>query len=558
MAVSLRPYQLQAIEAVVEARKSGIRRMMVSLPTGTGKTVIFAELASRAKRPVLVLAHRAELLQQARDKIARALGDGGLVAIEQGEQRAPREARVVVASIRSLHEGRIGKVLQGRDVRLVIYDECHHAAAPDNMRVLEQIGAFDPEWPGTLIGFTATTQRGDGQGLDSVFETIVYRRGLPEMIEDGYLVPLRGYRIQSSADLRQVGLFGMDPGRQDFDPADLEEAVNIEERNGLVARSILELARDRRTVVFCVTVAHARNLARTLNHLGLPTGIVHGEMKTADRERTLDELRSGKLAAVTNVGVLTEGFDDPEISCVAMARPTRSEGLYQQCVGRGTRLHPGKTDCLVLDFVDLSELSLVTLPSLFGMPRDLDLGGEQAEEAAKHWQRATELLGIDLEEASSLTLREIQERARSFDPLTARVDPEVVAISDNAWISLGAAGLALHYQHRGKTSEYLVLDAGGRGKRWRVVARGETVARFSRLEEAVEAVDYEVAEQGPAAEQSARPTAAWRSQPPTPEQRAALAALAPPQAAATQGEALRLLTWAAHARTRVTRSKPRD
>jgi superfamily II DNA or RNA helicase len=552
MAVSLRPYQLQAIEAVVEARKRGLRRMMVCLPTGTGKTVIFAELASRAKHPVLVLAHRAELLQQARDKIARALGEDGLVAIEQGEQRAPASARVVVASIRSLHEGRIGKVLQGRDVRLVIYDECHHAAAPDNMRVLEQIGAFEPDWPGTLIGFTATTQRGDGQGLDSVFESIVYRRGLPEMIADGYLVPLRGYRIQSSADLRSVGLFGMD-----FDPEELAEAVNIEERNGLVARSILELARDRRTVVFCVTVAHARNLARTMNHLGLPTGIVHGEMRTADRERTLEELRSGKLAAVTNVGVLTEGFDDPEISCVAMARPTRSEGLYQQCVGRGTRLHPGKTDCLVLDFVDLSELSLVTLASLFGMPRDLDLGGEQAEQAAKHWQRATELLGIDLEEAASLTLREIQERAQSFDPLTARLDPEVVAISENAWISLGAAGLALHYQHRGKTGEYLVLDAGGRGKRWRVVARSETVARFSRLEEAVEAVDYEVNELGPAAEQSARPTAAWRSQPPTPEQRAALAALQPPQAAATQGEALRLLSWAAHAKTRPTRSKPR-
>lgn len=545
-APTLRSYQQQAIDAVLEARRQGTRRMLVALPTGTGKTVIFAELARRAKHPVLVLAHRAELLEQARDKIERALGPGGgIVAIEQGARRAPPEAQVVVASIRSLHEGRIGQVLQGRDVRLVIYDECHHAAAPDNRRVLEQIGAFDADWPGTLIGFTATTQRGDGQGLDDVFDALVFRRGLPEMIRDGYLVPLRGYRISSDADLRSLGGSGAD-----FDPDELAEVIDIESRNGLVARTIQELARDRRTIVFCVTVAHARNLARTLNGIGVRTGIVHGEMAPADRERTLAEFRAGQLAALTNVGVLTEGFDDPEVSAVAMARPTRSEGLYQQCVGRGTRLHPGKTDCLILDFVDLSDLSLVTLPSLFGMPRDVDLEGGSAEDAAKRWEAALGLVGMDVAEAAALTLREIQERVAAFDPLTARVDPEVRAISGNAWSSLGAAGLVLHYRHRSRVTEVLVLDAGGRGKRWRVRVDGEEVAQFSRLEEAVEAVDWEVSERGPAADASARPEAAWRTERPAPAHVAELAACTPPRVAATEEEALWLLAWAAHARTK--------
>src|SRR5690606_5774252 len=111
-----------------------------------------------------------------------------------GSERAPAEARVLVCSIRSLHEERLARVLRGRDFGLVVYDECHHAAAEDNLRVLRQLGAFDADWSGTLLGFTATTERGDGRGLDAVFETIVYARTLPELIDAGHLVPLRGFR----------------------------------------------------------------------------------------------------------------------------------------------------------------------------------------------------------------------------------------------------------------------------------------------------------------------------------------------------------------------------
>lgn len=504
--VTLRPYQREAIEAVLTARREGVRRMVVCLPTGAGKTVIFSELARLARRQVLVLAHREELLGQARAKLETALEGQHVVSIERGADRAAADAKVLVCSIRSLHEERLARVLQGRDIGLIIYDECHHAAAEDNMRVLRQLGAFEEGWNGTLLGFTATTTRGDGKGLIEVFERIVYSRSLPEMIDDGYLSPLRGFRIATSADLTRLS-----PGGLDFREEELAEAVDIEERNALVARSIQELARDRRTIAFCVTVNHARNLCRSLNVLGVPTGMVHGEMPLETRAQVLADFREGRTQVLTNVAVLTEGFDDPGVSCIAMARPTRSEGLYAQCVGRGTRLYPEKKDCLILDFVDVSTLSLCTLPSLFGIPRNLNLMGGDVSEARQAWQQILfDYPGFELE-AGALTLPEIQDRAAAFDPLTMEVHEDVRAISGNAWFSLGRHGLGLHFERfPGKASEVAVLKRPGRGKVWEVLMDGKSMERFSTLEDAVSAVDYELERRGRAAALSALPTASWR------------------------------------------------
>ena len=548
--LSLRPYQREAIAAVIAARKGGSRRLLVCLPTGAGKTVIFSQLARLAKKSVLVLAHREELLSQAREKIERAIEGSAIVAIEQGPSRAPADAKVLVCSIRSLHQERLEQVLLGRDIGLVIYDECHHAAAEDNLRVLRRLGAFDAGWTGTLLGFTATTSRGDGKGLDSVFEQIVYTKTLPDLIDAGYLVKLRGYRIATSADLTSLSREGLD-----FKDDELEEAVDIEERNALVARSIQELARDRRTIAFCVTVNHARNLCKALNALGVAAGIVYGAMPADARRKALSDFREGRTQALTNVGVLTEGFDDPGVSCIAMARPTRSEGLYAQCVGRGTRLFEGKTDCLILDFVDLSTLDLCTLPSLFGMPKDLDLEGRDASEAARAWQQlAFDHPGFEVE-AGAITLSEIQDRAARFDPLTLRIDAGVRAISGNAWASLGRHGLVLHFEKKpGRVVEVVVWPARARGKKWQVQMDGSLIERFSTLEEAVQAVDYEVHRIGRAAQASALAGAAWRRAPaPGPVDPAA----SPPRDARTGrtlltlGESMRLAAF-----NRVTRGSP--
>ncbi|MFT7625892.1 MAG: ATP-dependent helicase IRC3 [Myxococcota bacterium] len=508
-APTLRPYQREAVAAVIAARRQGVRRMVVCLPTGSGKTVIFAELSRMARKNVLVLAHRAELLEQAQMRLQAAIGTQRIVAIEQADREAPANASVVVCSIRSLRTERLQRVIRGRDIGLVLYDECHHATADDNMRVLRELGCFDSDWTGTLLGFTATTARGDGQGLDKVFEEIVYHRSIQQLMKEGWLAPLRGFRIATTADLG-----GLSSGGLDFREDELAEAVDIEDRNALVARSIQELARDRRTVAFCVTVNHARNLTKALNRLGVPADLVHGEMKRDRREQALRDFREGRTRVLSNVGVLTEGFDDPGVSAIAMARPTRSEGLYAQCVGRGTRLAEGKKDCLILDFVDLSDLSLVGLPSLFGMPRQVNLDGEDAAKAAEVWQQMMlDLPGFELE-AGAITLDEIQKRAALFDPLTLEADPEVRAISPLDWHSLGRMGLVLHVlDQRSRVKTITILAKAARGKRWHVFIDGDRKERFSHVEQAVEAVDYEVGRMGRGTYASAHPAAHWRHEP---------------------------------------------
>jgi superfamily II DNA or RNA helicase len=525
--VQLRPYQLETVEAVIAARKRGVRRMLVALPTGAGKTVIFAELIRRARLDVLVLAHRDELLEQARQKIEAALrrdGDHRRVEIERGEIRASSSARVIVASIRSLHEGRIGRVLAGRTLGLVIYDECHHAVADANRAVLERIGVFGADWPGTLVGFTATTRRADGRGLEEVFEEIVAQRSLEQMIADGYLRPLRGLRVETKVSLDEVSFDG-----DDYDELELEEAVDVETRNQLVARSILELCRDRRTIAFCAGVRHAEHLSAALNRIGVRAAVVHGEMPKPARARTLERFAAGHFRVITNVGVLTEGFDDPGVSAVAMVRPTRSEALYLQCVGRGMRIDPSASDCLVIDFVDLSGLEVVTTATLEG--RETKPFPERERGEGTPGQVPID----DDRDEPPATLGEIVQRLREFDPLTMVQSEEAAAISPNAWLSRGVRGMLLHFHdHAEQLRHFELRPTGKRGVE--IWLDDRKLARASSMSEAIEAVDHELAQYGDP--RSARPDAAWRLHPITPPLAYALAQLRPPRRAQTVGEAI--------------------
>lgn len=342
MTLQLRDYQRDAVAAINTAEQRGVRRPLVVHPTGTGKTVTFAHvIASRPGRSI-VLVHRDELAQQAVDKIQLVAPEltVGIVKAERDEHGAD----VVVASVQTAsRDNRLAR-LTGFDT--VVCDEAHHAPAPSWRKTLEHLGSFEDIGPLT-IGFTATPER--DKGALGVWQEVVHYRSIREMIYADYLVPITGQTVVTDADLTHVGV-----NRGDFVEADLGHEL---ERSGALAQiadAYVEYAKDRKGVAFCPTVSTAHGLAQQLLNRGIAAEGLDGATPIDERRAILHRLHTGETQVVTNCAVLTEGFDEPSIDCIVVARPTRFHGLYVQMVGRGTRKHPGKTDLLVLDVTGAS------------------------------------------------------------------------------------------------------------------------------------------------------------------------------------------------------------
>jgi superfamily II DNA or RNA helicase len=311
----------------------------VVLPTGTGKTVVFAELARRRVargRRVLVLAHRGELLEQAQ----RKLSDVGVrAAIEQADRRAGL-APVVVASVQTLQRKRLERLVA--EEFDVIVDEAHHAIAASYGAILDHFAAS------LVLGVTATPLRADGRGLGEIFGSVAHRYELQQAIRDGWLVPIVARRIFVAS----IDLGGIKTRAGDLATDELAAAMATDEAILAVVLPVLEQAGSRRTIVFAVDVAHARALAVAIcERRPGAARVAHGELDDAERRQILADFRAGVFQYLVNVQLYTEGFDEPSVECVVCARPTKSWALYTQMVGRGTRLSPatGKRDLLLLD-----------------------------------------------------------------------------------------------------------------------------------------------------------------------------------------------------------------
>lgn len=344
-----RPYQTAAIQALTTGWQGPNNRLAVVLPTGAGKTVVFANLIQArpadARGRVLVIAHREELIEQAAAKI-RAVAPQLRVGIVKAERDQHEDVDVIVASIQTLAVPRRREAI--RDIGLIIVDECHHAAARTYMDVLEHFGA----WRGApTAGFTATMTRTDG-GLGDVWQDVVFTLDILDMISDNYLVDVRGKRVVvDGLDLDQVKT-----RNGDLQEGQLGQALEDSDAAAVTADAYKRFAIDRPGVVFTPTVDTAKTMADAFTSVGIPAAPVWGDMGRDDRARTLRAYQHGELQVLTNCMVLTEGFDAPWTSCVVVARPTKSPGLYCQMVGRGLRLSPetGKKDALVLDVMGAS------------------------------------------------------------------------------------------------------------------------------------------------------------------------------------------------------------
>lgn len=360
MSIELRPYQREALDAIAAASERGVTRPLIALPTGCGKTLVFGHLVADIVREggaALILAHRDELLQQAEEKLVMLAPE---LALSVGRVQAGRNdvaAQCVVASVQTLaNEKRLTQLPSYFDV--VVVDEAHHATADSYRRILDAIDAP------LKLGVTATPERHDKSRLADVFEEIVFARSLLQMIEEGYLSNLRGVRVE----LQELDLSQVKVSRGDYQTDDLARALTEAHAPAHTAAALAEYAADRKSIVFVPTVELAQATADAISAAGLPAAAVWGDMEPDARKDVLRRLAAGELRAVTNVDVLSEGFDEPSVDCIAIAAPTRSRIAYVQRVGRGTRLYPGKRDCLVLDMVGITDnLKLQSLPALFDL-----------------------------------------------------------------------------------------------------------------------------------------------------------------------------------------------
>lgn len=382
------------------------------MPTGTGKTVLFAEIARLAKGPVLVLAHRQELVEQARDKISVWCDD--VVAVEMADRRdlsrpASRRPKITVASVQSLG-ARLEQV--PRDAfRIVVIDEAHHATADSYRKLIDHFDAY-------CLGVTATPDRGDGTPLGEVFEDVAFDYDMLHAIRDGFLCPIRTFMVQTQADFSEVRKIA-----GELSVGDIERVMTRELHLAEVAEPVLRERGGRPTIVFAASVAHAHALARVMSNLAGEQGFavaLDGTHGSQMRRRTIDRFRRGQIQVLVNCALFTEGFDVPDIALVAIARPVLSRAFYAQMVGRGTRIAPRKRDLLVLDFVPQNcRHPLVHAVDIFGSkdPEVVDLARAIAQKAGSEGQ------SIALEEAMELARQEQEARGADVTYQLRQRDP---------------------------------------------------------------------------------------------------------------------------------------
>lgn len=519
MAFALRPYQQEALTNIDTAEDDGVRRQLGVAATGLGKTVMFVTLAKQRDCRTLILAHRDELVNQAADKVQSIWPDAELGIVKAGDNAV--EAKVVIASVQTLSRpNRLQQLLDGYGnislfndapgpFELVIVDEAHHSAAPTYRAILESLKAGETNGP-LLLGVTATPKRGDYQGLHTLFDEITFNYDIEWGIRMGYLSDLRAYAVR----LAEFDLTDVRMSRGDYAQGQAGRLLEEAGAPQYIVNACRQWAIDRKTLVFTPTVKMAGLVYQEFEKRGVAAGMVHGGTPLEVRRQLLADFSSGKLQVMVNCAVLTEGYDEPSVDCIVVARPTKSQGLYVQMVGRGTRRYPGKKDCLILDIVGAtSDHRLVTAPTLFGL--------DDVNEAHNGGGTFTELL--DKKEQELIQLGKLEaERVKLFEQFHNQMETTAII-----W---GTA----HHKHEtlrryirplGKNRPVIVLyQRVENDDVWQAMAMGPDNARklteFVPLETA-QAVAEDHVRRYVQHEAYVRKDAKWRLRPPSAKQIAA-------------------------------------
>lgn len=490
-----RPYQSDAIAANLAEYDKGIRRMMNVMATGTGKTRVmgrmYSALKDRLPGQMLVLAHTDELVKQnaARMFETNPLAKTGIEMA--GEYADPSSTDIISGSVATL--GRSGSTRPARfnwdRIDKIVIDEAHHSVTDAYGRILEMAGVLRPESNKFLLGVTATSQRPDGRALSDIFEKISYVYPMRRAINEGWLVPVRGFRITTDTSLADVEV----SSGGDYVVSQMSSRVDTPSRNRQIVDHWKKLAGDRKTVVFAASIEHAQNLAAEFRSRGIAADAVWGDDPL--RSEKLRRHREGQIQVLCNCSVLVEGYDDPSIECVVLGRPTQSATLFAQMVGRGTRIHPGKKDLIVIDVVDSTvSSSLVTLPTLMGLSNQIDLQGKLLVDAVEEIEAVQEEHpSIDL--SKLLSMEQLLTVVKNVDLFEVRFPAEVEANSDLIWYRAADGGYRINIPKDGmgkagfmriQQNQLGQWDITGRIKDW----EGEAIR--PSLEEAFKASDEQI------------------------------------------------------------------
>jgi len=347
----LRPRQALLVERSLAALHQHGNTLAIG-PTGSGKTIMLSAVAGgvleEPDAKACILAHRDELTAQNREKFCRV--NPGLTTSVFDAKEKSWAGRATFAMVQTLTRDNHLDAMPTLD--LLVVDEAHHAASPSYRRVIDRVLSRNPR--ALIFGATATPARSDGKGLREVFSNVADQITLGELIASGHLVPPRTFVIDVGA---QSALAQVRRTATDFDMTEVEAILNRTPITDAVIRHWREKAGDRKTIVFCSTVAHAQCVADAFVAAGIRAVLIHGELSDAERKVRLAEYETGEAQVVVNVAVLTEGYDYTPTSCVVLLRPSSHKSTLTQMIGRGLRTvdpaeHPGvvKTDCIVLDF----------------------------------------------------------------------------------------------------------------------------------------------------------------------------------------------------------------
>ena len=412
--MELRPYQQEAKDAIFEQWDSGVKKTLLVLPTGCGKTIVFAKVTEDCVRKgdrVLILAHREELLKQAANKIHKSTGLG--CAVEKAEQSCRGSwFRIVVGSVQTLMSAKRLSQFSENYFDTIIIDEAHHCISDSYQRVLQHF----PE--ANVLGVTATPDRGDMRNLGQYFESLAYEYTLPKAIKEGYLSPIKALTIPLKIDMSGVSVQA-----GDFKTSDVGTALDPYLES--IAQEMEKYCRDKKTVVFLPLVKTSQKFRDLLNEHGFQAAEVNGN--SDERSQILQDFENGKYNVLCNSMLLTEGWDCPSVDCIVVLRPTKVRSLYCQMVGRGTRLSSGKDHLLLLDFLWHTERHELCHPASLiceneevarKMTENLEKSAGCPVDIEEAEKKATEDVVAQREEALAKQLAEMKRRKKKLvDPL---------------------------------------------------------------------------------------------------------------------------------------------